>query len=287
LNYCATHPNATVRFHASDMILHVESDASYLSEPKARSRAAGYHYLSNKPPTTPDQNYIPTPNGAIHVGVQILKEVCSSAAETELAALFHNGKDACPIRTALEEMRHPQPPTPMVTDNSTAKGIATDSVKQKQSKAMDMRFYWIRDRVRQGQFHVYWNPGKRNKADYFTKHHPAKHHQAIRSAYLHDPTATTNYFECLQCIDDDDDDDDDTSGEGVLIPQPNPCIPMHSNNPNPSGVQGVQPNAHIQTGISGNTAVGVTFHRRQASPVSLLNSQASLAGICHSNIQVH
>jgi hypothetical protein len=33
LNYCATHPNAVVRFHASDMILWVESDASYLSEP--------------------------------------------------------------------------------------------------------------------------------------------------------------------------------------------------------------------------------------------------------------
>ena len=32
LNYCATHPEATVHYHASDMILHVESDASYLSE---------------------------------------------------------------------------------------------------------------------------------------------------------------------------------------------------------------------------------------------------------------
>ena len=131
LNYCATHPNATIRYHASDMILHVESDASYLSEPKARSRAAGYHYLSNKPPANPTKDYNPPPNGAIHVGVQILKEVCSSAAESELAALFHNGKDACPIRTALEEMRHPQPPTPMVTNNSTVQGISTDSVKQK------------------------------------------------------------------------------------------------------------------------------------------------------------
>ena len=33
-----------------------------------------------------------------------------------------------------------------------------------------MRFYWIRDHVRQGQFHIYWHPGKLNKADYFTKH---------------------------------------------------------------------------------------------------------------------
>ncbi|MGL5936068.1 MAG: reverse transcriptase domain-containing protein, partial [Cetobacterium sp.] len=38
LDYAATHPNAKVRYHASDMILYVHSDASYLSEPKARSR---------------------------------------------------------------------------------------------------------------------------------------------------------------------------------------------------------------------------------------------------------
>jgi hypothetical protein len=31
LNYLATHPDATIRYHASDMILHIHSDASYLS----------------------------------------------------------------------------------------------------------------------------------------------------------------------------------------------------------------------------------------------------------------
>ena len=39
LDYCATHPDATVRYHASDMILHIHSNASYLSELHARSRA--------------------------------------------------------------------------------------------------------------------------------------------------------------------------------------------------------------------------------------------------------
>jgi hypothetical protein len=37
LNYAATHPDATVRYHKSGMILHIHSDASYISEPKARS----------------------------------------------------------------------------------------------------------------------------------------------------------------------------------------------------------------------------------------------------------
>jgi hypothetical protein len=90
-----------------------------------------------------------------------------------------------------------------------------------------MRFYWIRDRVRQGQFCIYWKKGILNKADYFTKHHPPQHHQAIRSVYLHNAAAdaaSRNYFECLQ----DDEDDppspprsvhfqDSDSGEGVLI----------------------------------------------------------------------
>ena len=196
LNYCATHPNATIRYTASDMILHVESDASYLSETKARSRAGGYHYLGNLPGSANDN--ATSSNGAVNILCQIMREVLSSAAEAELAALFHNGKEACPLRITLEEMGHPQPPTPIITDNSTAVGIANDTVKQKKTKAMDMRFYWICDRVRQKQFHIYWKKGSLNKADYFTKHHPASHHQNIRSTYIHSSdNPTRNYFECL------------------------------------------------------------------------------------------
>jgi hypothetical protein len=195
LNYCASHPNSTVRFTASDMLLAVESDASYLSVVKGRSRAAGYFFLTNKPISTQGPY---KPNGAVHVLCHIMREVLSSAIEAELGALFHNGKEACPLRIALEEMGHPQPATPMATDNSTASGIATDSVKQKRSKAFDMRFYWIRDRVRQGQFQIYWSKGQTNRADYFSKHHQASHHQAIRSTYLYSPTnPARNYFECL------------------------------------------------------------------------------------------
>ena len=177
------------------MLLAVESDASYLSVVKGRSRAAGYFYLTNKQ-TTPSADF--KPNGAVHVLCHIMREVLSSAAEAELGALFHNGKEACPLRIALEEMGHPQPATPMATDNNTASGIATDTVKQKRSKAIDMRFYWIRDRVRQGQFQIYWSKGQTNRADYFSKHHPASHHQAIRSTYLYSPTdPSRNYFDCL------------------------------------------------------------------------------------------
>jgi hypothetical protein len=50
---------------------------------------------------------------------------------------------------------------------------------------MDMRFYWIQDRVKQGQFNVHWLQGELNHADYFTKHHPPTHHTNVRPTYLH------------------------------------------------------------------------------------------------------
>jgi hypothetical protein len=172
------------------MFLAVKSDASYLSVVKARSRAAGY------PP------HLSSPTAPYTFFVTSCDKVLSSAAEAELGALFHKGKEACPLRIALDKMGHPQPATPMATDNNTASGIATDAVKQKRSKATDMRFYWIRDRVCKGQFKIYWSKSQTNRANYSSKYHPVSHHQTIRSTYLYSPTnPTQNYFECLssQC----------------------------------------------------------------------------------------
>ena len=194
LDYCATHPNATIRYHASDMVLRIHSDASYHSEKDARSRSGGHFYLGNKPGNAPDFN-----NGAILNPSTIMKNVMASAAEAETGALFNNTQLAVPIRNTLEEMGHPQPPTPVQVDNTTTVGFANKTIRQRRSKAMDMRFYWIQDRVDQKQFHVYWRPGTSNKVDYFTKHHPALHHQAVRGDYLQ--SHTLNAISVLQgCV---------------------------------------------------------------------------------------
>jgi hypothetical protein len=52
LNYCNTHPETKMRYHASDMILHIHSDASYLSENEAKSRAGGSFTWEIPPKTT-------------------------------------------------------------------------------------------------------------------------------------------------------------------------------------------------------------------------------------------
>ena len=127
---------------------------------------------------------IPNNNGAVHTVAQIIKAVMSSAAEAELGALYINCREAIPARQVLEEMGHPQPPTPMQTDNSTALGVVTNKIQPKRTKAMDMRFHWLRCRARQKQFRTYWRAGPTNKGDYVTKHHPPPHHRNVRSDYL-------------------------------------------------------------------------------------------------------
>jgi hypothetical protein len=124
-------------------------------------------------------------NGAILATAGIIKNVVASAAEAEMGSLFINAQQAMPIRTTLTELDHPQPATPIQVDNSTATGIANETVKQKKSRAMDMRYYWVQDRVRQKEIDVYWAPGPTNLGDYPTKHHPPCHHQKVRPLFVH------------------------------------------------------------------------------------------------------
>ena len=126
-----------------------------------------------------DNSDVPPNNGAVLNILQIIRNVMSSAAEAELGALFVNAKTAVPIRKTLEELGHPQPRTPIQTDNSTAHGLINNKIIAKATKSIDMNFHWLRCRDSQGQFRYYWRPGTSNLADYWTKHHPGAHHKAF------------------------------------------------------------------------------------------------------------
>ena len=103
LDYLATQEDAVLTYNASNMILAVHSDASYLSKPKARSWAGGHFFLSSDTP-------IPPNNGAVLNIAHIIKHVMSSATEAELAGLYIMAREAVYIRIILEEMGHKQPP---------------------------------------------------------------------------------------------------------------------------------------------------------------------------------
>jgi hypothetical protein len=186
LNYAATHPNATICYVASDMWLHIHSNASYISVSRAHSRAGGHFILSTQP-LDPAKAPIKAPprNSPIHTICKIMKNVMGSAAKAKIGAAYINAQEAVPICTTLAKMGHRQPSTPIQVDNSTAVGFANDTIKQKHSKAIDMRFYWIKNWTKQDQFLIYWGPGHSNLADYRTKHHSPAHHRLMRPTYLH------------------------------------------------------------------------------------------------------
>ena len=104
----------------------------------------------SKPPTTR-----PRLNGPIHSISCIISNVMGSSAEAEIGATYINVQEAVPIRTLPLERGCPQPVTPIQVDNSTANSFSNDNINQKRSKAINMRFYWIRDSTIQGLFLIY------------------------------------------------------------------------------------------------------------------------------------
>jgi hypothetical protein len=189
LNYIATFPNASIIYRPSDMQLAVHSDESYNSEPRARSRSAGFStcgpiiYLPNSP-----NNSV---NGPIRTTTTVIPTVVSSATEASYAALFLNAQNATIDRQTLTDLGHPQLPTIITYDNSPAGGVANRTAKIKRSKAIDMRYHWIQDRIDMGHFKLKWAPGSENLADFPSKAHPIHHFQsAILPFFVTYPSAS-------------------------------------------------------------------------------------------------
>jgi hypothetical protein len=108
------------------MILHIHSDDSYLSENEAKSRAGGFFYMGSSNNTDKKRT-----NGAILIISKVLKHMMSSAVKAEIGAVFINVKEGAVPLTTLEELRHPRPPIPIETDNTTATGYINGKIKQK------------------------------------------------------------------------------------------------------------------------------------------------------------
>ena len=84
----------------------------------------------------------------------------------------------------LMELDHPQQQTPLEIDNTTAHGTLTNTHMYKISKAIYVRFFWLRNRENEKQFKLCRAKVINNLSDYFTKHHPTEHHRNIRKLHL-------------------------------------------------------------------------------------------------------
>jgi hypothetical protein len=180
-DYMWTHPNAKIRYQASDMILTIHSNASYLSAPCACSCAGGYFFLGSLPV---DGNPIKL-NGAIHITCTILKLVAASAAEATLGALFFNAQEAKVLRLTLDKLGHPQLPTNIHINNTTTVGIVNNTIKWQRSRAMEMRYFWLLDGKTQQYVKFYYQPSQENLGYY-----PSKHHRA-------DYTSMSSHIMCI------------------------------------------------------------------------------------------
>ena len=121
LDYCALHPDAIIRYKKKQ---HDTLDSQRCILPfqkKAHSRVGGIFFLNDKPQdSTRPPKEPPTMNGVVYALAKIINNVMSSVMEVEVVATYLTAKEAVPIRIALAEIGHPQPPTPMQIDNSTA-----------------------------------------------------------------------------------------------------------------------------------------------------------------------
>jgi hypothetical protein len=187
LQYAATYPNGKLTFWPSDLKLFVHSDASYCSETGSRSRSGGFFFLGRNDTSGNDQI-----NGGLGSQSKIMPSVLSSTAESEYASLFLNAKRACIFQNILADLGFPQVETEVWVDNNTASSAANKSIRIRRLQSTAMRYHWIQDRIRDGQFKVLWGAGVENLADFFTKIHPVQHHRLVRKAYVHDNNQKAN-----------------------------------------------------------------------------------------------
>ncbi len=86
-------------------------------------------------------------NGPMFCTSKIISCVVASVAEAELGAAFQNAQKAAEFRSTLQELGYPQEPAMIMIDYTVAEGLAADTVNAKRSKSMDVRFFWLRDRI--------------------------------------------------------------------------------------------------------------------------------------------
>ena len=153
-----------------------------MNETKARSTSSGDYFIGNnikygKPIFL---------NDAIQTLCKIIG-VAAYAAEAELGSLFSNAQDTVKLRIAIQELGHTQPPTHIYTDNTTAMVIIHNTIKNSESTAMNIRYFWTISKQDDKNIDISWHSEWENLGDYSSKHHSPTIHHNIRPTYRHIP----------------------------------------------------------------------------------------------------
>ena len=157
------------------------SNTSYITAPKAHSCVSGHYFLG----CLPKDGCPICLNGTILTLSTILKCVAASATEAKLGALFLNGIKTKILRLTLYELGHPQPPTPIHCDNTTATRVVNNAIKRQQSRAMNMCYFWLLCQEAQRMIKVCYHPGAENLGDYQSKVQNSTHRTHVHPYYQH------------------------------------------------------------------------------------------------------
>jgi hypothetical protein len=186
LSYAASYPAHTLVYHACEMVLHIQTDASFLSRSNSRSVAGGILYCGKASPN------LHSINGAILTISKIIGGIPTSATEAKYAAAYMSAKEGVYCRTILEALGYPQPSTLILCDNECAVGLANNTIKPRKSRSMAMQYHWLRHQVAAGVFRIRWLKGTDNIADYFTKALPVHRHQERKRFLVYSPPNPDN-----------------------------------------------------------------------------------------------
>ena len=130
------------------MVLCAQSDSGLHNERNGRSRSGAHIFLS-------ENDAMPQWNGSVLTLAKIIKFGMSSASKSELGALFITAQEMVVMIQTLEEMKWPQPKTPIQTDNSAAADVVNNTTVTRKLKTTNLRLHGIRCREAQGQFLYY------------------------------------------------------------------------------------------------------------------------------------
>ena len=127
IDYTSTYPN--ICYYASDMILHLDSDAVYLVAPQKPEVVLQATFILV---IHPNRNSL---SSMKQVKCKPLCHVVACVAEAKTVGLYHNTQMAILTWTILHTLNYPQPPTQLKIDNSTVNGFAHANIHQKTSKS--------------------------------------------------------------------------------------------------------------------------------------------------------
>jgi hypothetical protein len=142
--------------------MNVHLDMLYLLESGTSSQACGNFFMGWFP-TNGDPIKL---NGAFFTLCTILHVVVASTVEAELGAFYLYCKEGMIFHLTLEDLGHLKPKSPIYCNNATTVGIANNTVKWKRLLSMEMRYFWICDKVAQDAYNIKWHPGQENLANY-------------------------------------------------------------------------------------------------------------------------